>query len=74
MARASHLLVDHNFNWIWFIGAAVWFFDAALGMQKGALESGLADALISALFLLLGLFFRRQAQRRAEREQHKHRG
>lgn len=63
MSSASQPVVGHNFNWIWFVGAAVWFFDAALGMTRGALGSGLADAVVSALFLGLGLFFRRQAQR-----------
>jgi hypothetical protein len=55
--------VGRHFNWIWFLGAAVWFFDAALGMHHGALGVGLADAGISALFLAIGIFFRRQAKR-----------
>ncbi|HTV81376.1 MAG TPA: hypothetical protein VME18_01905 [Acidobacteriaceae bacterium] len=55
--------MGRNFNWIWFLGAAVWFFDAALGMHHGALGHGLADAGISALFLAAGVFFRRQAKR-----------
>jgi hypothetical protein len=59
--------VRQHFNWIWFLGAAVWFFDAALGMHHGALGAGLADAGISALFLGLGLYFRRQAKRNAGR-------
>lgn len=62
--------MGHNFNWIWFLAAAIWFFDAALGMHKGALATGLSDAVISALFLLLGIFFRKQAQRRSSRNQH----
>lgn len=65
---ASQGLVGHKFNWIWFLGAAVWFVDAAIGLHHGALGSGLADAGISALFLVVGLLFRRQAQRRANHD------
>ena len=57
-----------RFNWIWFLGAAVWFFDAALGMRHGALGRGLGDAGISALFLAVGLYFRRQAKRNQRRD------
>lgn len=64
MGSASHRIVRHTFNWIWFLGAAVWFFDAALGMYYGALRRGLADAGVSALFLLVGIYFRRQSRRR----------
>jgi hypothetical protein len=59
--------VSRHWNWIWFLGAAVWFLDAAIGMHHGALRVGLADAGISALFLVIGLLFRRQAKRRAGR-------
>lgn len=55
--------VGQHLNWIWFLGAAVWFFDAAVGMHHGALGVGLADAGVAALFLVIGLFFRRQAKR-----------
>ena len=61
---ASQKGVGQHFNWIWFLGAAVWFFDAALGMHQGAVGHGLADAGIAALFLAIGMFFRRQAKRR----------
>jgi hypothetical protein len=60
-------IVSRHWNWIWFLGAAVWFLDAAIGMHHGALRVGLADAGISALFLVIGLLFRRQAKRRAGR-------
>lgn len=70
MGGASQPVMGRNFTWIWFVGAAIWFFDAALGMHKGALGSGLADAGIAALFLLLGIFFRRQSQRRRHRDGH----
>lgn len=64
---ASQKEVGGNFNWIWFLGAAVWFLDAALGMHHGALRSGLTAAAISAVFLAVGIFFRRQAKRQAGR-------
>ena len=64
MGSASQKIVGHQFNWIWFLGAAVWFFDAALGMHEGSLGHGLADAGVSALFLAVGMYFRRQAKRR----------
>jgi hypothetical protein len=64
---ASQREVGRNFNWIWFLGAAVWFLDAALGMRKGALRSGLTAAAISAVFLAIGIFFRRQAKRQTGR-------
>lgn len=64
---ASQKKVGRNFNWIWFLGAAVWFLDAALGMHHGALRSGLTAAAISAVFLIVGIYFRRQAKRHAGR-------
>lgn len=66
--RASQEEVGRNFNWIWFLGAAVWFFDAALGMRHGELARGLADAVIAVIFLILGLFFRRFYKRQEERK------
>ena len=51
------------FVWIWFVGAAAWFFDAALSLHHHALVSGLLATAISALFLAAGMFFRRQARR-----------
>jgi hypothetical protein len=59
--------VSRNFNWIWYVGAAVWFLDAALGMYHGALRSGLTAAGISAVFLVAGIFFGRQTKRHANR-------
>jgi hypothetical protein len=65
---ASQSKVSRNFNWIWFLGAAVWFFNAALAMHHGDLRHGLAAAGISALFLAIGMFFRRQARRQTRRD------
>ncbi len=61
--------MGRNFNWIWFLGAAAWFVDAALSMRRGALGPGLADAAVSALFLAVGMLFRRQARRQTNRDQ-----
>jgi hypothetical protein len=69
MGSASQRIMGLKFNWIWFIGAAVWFLDAALSMHHGALGRGLANAGISALFLLVGMLFRRQGRRQTNRDQ-----
>ncbi|MGB7133672.1 MAG: hypothetical protein WBD46_00175 [Acidobacteriaceae bacterium] len=55
--------MGRNFNWIWYVGAAVWFLNAALAMHRGNLRMGLTNAGISAIFLAAGLFFRRQSRR-----------
>ena len=62
-AGASHREVSRNFNWIWYLGAAVWFVDAAMSMHHGKLGWGLANAGISAVFLAAGIFFGKQAKR-----------
>jgi hypothetical protein len=49
---------------IWFLGAAVWFFDAVLSMHRHALGFGLAQAGIAAGFLLFGMMFKREYLRR----------
>jgi hypothetical protein len=64
---ASQRKVGRNFNWIWYVGAAVWFLNAALAMYRGSLRMGLTNAAISAVFLAAGLFFRRQGKRQAGR-------
>jgi uncharacterized membrane protein len=55
--------VSRNFNWIWYLGAAVWFLNAALAMYHGKLRLGLANTAISAIFLAAGIFFAKQAKR-----------
>jgi hypothetical protein len=64
---ASHKEVSRNFNWIWYLGAAVWFLNAALAMRHGSLRMGLTNALIAAVFLAAGIFFGRQGKRTAGR-------
>ena len=67
LGGASQLRVNRNFNWIWYLGAAVWFLNAALAMHHGNLRLGLTNAAISAVFLAAGLFFRRQTKRPTRR-------
>jgi hypothetical protein len=55
--------VDRNFYWIWFIGSAAWFLDAALVLHRGALGRGLLAVAVSATFLAAGMFFKNQARR-----------
>ena len=59
--------MSRNFNWIWYLGAAVWFLNAALAMHHGNLRMGLTNAAIAAGFLVAGIFFGRQARRQAAR-------
>lgn len=63
LGDASHKRVSRNFNWIWYLGAAIWFLNAALAMRHGSLRMGLTNALIAAVFLVAGIFFGRQAKR-----------
>jgi hypothetical protein len=55
--------VSRNLYWIWFVGAAAWFLDAALVLHRGALGRGLVSVFVSAMFLGAGMFFRKQAGR-----------
>jgi hypothetical protein len=55
--------VSRNFNWIWYVGAAVWFLDAAISMHRADLRSGLSEAAISAIFLAVGVLLGRMARR-----------
>jgi len=62
---------------IWFLGAAVWFFDALLSMHHRALGRGIAQAGIAAVFLLFGMLFRKEYLRklaRRKRREEKQRG
>jgi hypothetical protein len=69
--RASQGKVGRNFNWIWYVGAAVWFLNAALAMHHGNLRLGVTNAAIAAVFLAAGLFFRRMARRPPGRDSHR---
>jgi hypothetical protein len=59
--------VARNFNWIWYVGAAVWFLDAAIAMHRGELRPGLTDAAISAIFLAVGIFMGKLQRRPPDR-------
>jgi hypothetical protein len=52
--------VKRNFYWIWFVGAAAWFFDAALSLHYHSLYWGVLEAVVSALFLAMGMFLKKQ--------------
>lgn len=70
--RAAHpKKVVRNFNWIWYVGAAVWFFNAALAMHHGVLHRGITNAAIAAGFLAAGLFFRRMTRQPPGRNSHR---
>jgi hypothetical protein len=64
---ASQKRVSRNFNWIWYLGAAVWFLNAALAMRHGNLRLGVGNALIAAVFLVAGIFFGRMGKRTSGR-------
>jgi hypothetical protein len=49
---------------IWFVGAVVWWVDAALHLYDGASRQALLAVAISLLFLLAGVVFRRQTMRK----------
>jgi hypothetical protein len=49
---------------IWFVGAVVWWIDAALHLHAGTRNHALLAIAISLLFLFAGVFFRRQALRK----------
>jgi hypothetical protein len=49
---------------IWFVGAVVWWIDAALQLHAGARPHALLAIAVSLLFLVAGVVFRRQALRK----------
>ncbi|WP_164981610.1 hypothetical protein [Silvibacterium dinghuense] len=55
--------MSRNSYRIWFLGAAAWFFDAVLALHHHALSRGVLAAVVSALFLAAGMFFKKQAGR-----------
>lgn len=42
------------------MGAAAWFFDAALSLHYASPIEGLLEVLISAAFLAMGLYLKKQ--------------
>jgi hypothetical protein len=51
--------VKRKFYWIWFVGAAAWFLDAALSLHQHVLGPGLAYAAVSATFLAVGMYLKK---------------
>jgi hypothetical protein len=49
---------------IWFVGAVVWWIDAALQLHARNRQHALLAVVISLLFLVAGVVFRRQALRK----------
>lgn len=57
------ITVKRNFYWIWFVGAGVWFFDAALSLHVRSIRGGVLETLIAAAFLGMGMYLRKQRSR-----------
>jgi uncharacterized membrane protein len=49
---------------IWFVGAVAWFFDAALQVYSGTRIHAILAIVISLLFLVAGVYFRKQTLRK----------
>jgi hypothetical protein len=49
---------------IWFVGAVVWWIDAALHLHAGSRNHALLAIAVSLLFLAAGIVFRKQALRK----------
>jgi len=60
----NSIQVRSNSYIIWFVGAVVWWIDAALNLHAGARMHALLAIAISLLFLVAGVIFRRQALRK----------
>jgi hypothetical protein len=56
--------VRSNSYMVWFVGAVVWGIDAALHVYAGSRAHAVLAIAISLLFLMAGVFFRRQALRK----------
>jgi len=60
--------VNRFFYLIWWIGAGVWFFDAILSMHDRFLARGIAQAVLAAGFLAMGMLFRQRYRQRQQRQ------
>ena len=49
---------------IWFVGAVVWWIDAAVSLHAGSRNHAILAIAVSLLFLVAGVVFRRQALRK----------
>jgi hypothetical protein len=59
-----NIQVRANSYIIWFVGAVVWWIDAALHLHAGSRDHALLAIAVSLLFLAAGVVFRRQALRK----------
>ncbi|HEX4006281.1 MAG TPA: hypothetical protein VHX60_08905 [Acidobacteriaceae bacterium] len=59
----SGIQVKRNFYWIWFVGAGAWFFDAAFSLHHHSVRWGLLEAAVSATFLAVGMYLKKQGSR-----------
>jgi len=60
----QNIQVRRNSYIIWFVGAVVWWIDAALHLHAGSRDHALLAIAVSLLFLAAGVVFRRQALRK----------
>jgi len=60
----TNSLVRANSYMIWFVGAVVWWIDAALHLHAGSRNHALLAIAVSLLFLAAGMVFRKQAMRK----------
>lgn len=63
-AAASQQKVQKFSQIIWFVGAFVWWFDAAVNLHYGARTHALIALGIAIMFFAAGVFFRRAGRRR----------
>jgi hypothetical protein len=49
-------------TWIWFVGFAVWTVAGAIHLHYRARADAKLDLMLALLFLVAGLFYRRQQQ------------
>jgi hypothetical protein len=49
-----------NSAWIWFVGCAVWAVDGAVRLQFGQRAHAQAAIMLAMLFLVAGIYYRRQ--------------
>jgi hypothetical protein len=63
MHQKNSQVRSHSYM-IWFVGAVIWWLDAALHVYAGSRRLALLAIGISLLFLVAGVLFRRKALRK----------
>ncbi len=51
-------------QWIWFIGAAAWYVDAAINLHYGARSHALLALLVATMFFAAGMIWVKTPRRR----------